>query len=172
MGKGNSTISFRIESEHLAILRKEAERRDISLNTLASQIFCSFVEWDIHAAEAGWLVLRKSIAKELFDLIEDAKLTEMAEAAAREAEGLFLIMSGTYDIDVFYSIMRNKARKSGFPLVEEDTEHGKKFITQHDMGRKWSLFFKTYYEEILHGFKCKAMVEATGNSLIVEVWNR
>jgi hypothetical protein len=175
MAKGNNSaiISFRIDSDHLNSLKKEASRREISLNTLASQIFCSFVEWDMHAVEAGWLVLTKDVVKQLFDQADDKKIASMAKTAAKEVEYIFLLMRGTCSVDVFCSVLRNIARKSGFPMVEEEdpATHSRKFIIQHDMGKKWSLFYKIYYEEILNELKCKAAVEVTSNSIVVEIWN-
>jgi len=48
----NGSVTFRFDNEILNELRNEADQKRISLNTLASQIFQSYIEYDMYASRA------------------------------------------------------------------------------------------------------------------------
>ena len=58
--KGKSeSITFRIESKTLKNLRREAEQKDISTNTLVNQLIKDHLNWHSKAAEAGFISVRR-----------------------------------------------------------------------------------------------------------------
>ena len=44
--KRTATMTFRIDEHILNLLKKESERRDISLNILVNHVLKQYVEWD------------------------------------------------------------------------------------------------------------------------------
>ena len=55
--KKTSTVSFRIDKEYDQILRREAEEKRITLNTLVNQIFGEYVEWHKYVKQFGTALL-------------------------------------------------------------------------------------------------------------------
>lgn len=56
----NGSVTFRFDNEILNKLGDEAGQKRISLNTLTSQIFQSYVEYDMCASRAGMISFPKS----------------------------------------------------------------------------------------------------------------
>src|SRR5215210_8523928 len=56
--KKTESITFRLESEILVSLRQEARRKDVSVNTLVSQIARQHTNWHSLAAQAGFISVR------------------------------------------------------------------------------------------------------------------
>ena len=73
------TIAFRLDDNIIAKLRKEAEHKDISLNTLVSHIFKQHIDGHSNAAKAGFLAVRKGLIVELLKLAPEDQLTKIAE---------------------------------------------------------------------------------------------
>ena len=40
---------------------------------------------------------------------------------------------------------------------------------QHDMGENWSLYFKTYFQNIFHDLGVKAEFDYTDNTLVIKI---
>ena len=71
MERGKESVTFRLDCSQLAALRQEAEQRHVSLNTLANQIFASFIEWEMNANKAGWMILPKEVIRTVFNSMSD-----------------------------------------------------------------------------------------------------
>jgi hypothetical protein len=66
---GNVTLRF--DGQTLESLRNEAKQKRISLNTLASQIFKTHVEFSGAAAKAGMVSFPKSLLIRLMDKLSE-----------------------------------------------------------------------------------------------------
>jgi predicted HicB family RNase H-like nuclease len=59
------TMTFRINGNVLKKMRENAEDRDISLNTLANQIFKRYVEWDSYQPKLGMIPMARPVVIQL-----------------------------------------------------------------------------------------------------------
>ena len=57
-GKSES-VTFRIESEALRKLRRQAGQKDISTNTLVNKLIKDHLNWHSNAAKAGFIPVRR-----------------------------------------------------------------------------------------------------------------
>lgn len=170
MGKDvNESVTFRIDSRKLETLRADAEENQISLNTLVNQVLTNYIEWDMVAAKAGYAVFQKDALKELFNATNEETLKRIASQSASSSKDMLLLMMGDYSLDVYLSLVKNRARKSGFILREYRDEKARKIVIQHDMGRHWSMFFKEQTEKIIHAMGYKAKVDYTDNTLVLNI---
>jgi hypothetical protein len=64
----NESITFRLDSIILNKLHREAEQKDVSVNTLVSHIMRRHIDWHSNAAKAGFVTVRRGL---LIDLITD-----------------------------------------------------------------------------------------------------
>lgn len=162
--------SFRINSPTLNNLKKISKEQKLSLNTYVNQILDSHVSWDLHAHEVGWVVMLKSALKEIIKNMDEESIKSIAKNVAESgAKEIALSMRGTYDIVGWISILKDRARSSGFSIKEYD-EHGiLRLILHHDMGEKWSTFFETYYYTIFYDLGTNVKSDHTENSILLEI---
>jgi hypothetical protein len=148
----SKTASFRIDSGILDELQQEAELKQVSLNTLANQIFKEYVEWYASAPKAGYVTVRKSlIVKMLNDLTED-QILDYAKITAKDSRDINLLLTGEYTLSSALKVIEHKIRISGYRYRREIKGDIQNYIIQHDLGLKWSMYlgalFKAEFEEI------------------------
>ncbi|MBI5698677.1 MAG: hypothetical protein HZC29_09435 [Thaumarchaeota archaeon] len=165
----NESMTFRLESASLEKLKSKAKDERISLNTLVNQIIVGYAEWDLTATSAGWMVMPKFIMKKLFARLTEKEVEQLAKETFSEVKDIVIFMTNKIDLDGFLSVLRVRSKKSGFQ-VKEIVENNKiTFIIQHDLGIKWSLFSRTFYEGVLHSLEKRATFEITENTLVINV---
>ena len=152
----SENISFRLHKDHLDRLRDEAKEKRISLNTLASQIIDSYVNYNSNLSNADVIPVSKAILIALVEACSENQLKAIAEQVQRKATiDLALQLRGKYDFEAIVDIFDSWLRATGFPHrhdkdAEKNNRHN--FIIQHDMGRKYSFFaaecFKAYFEPL------------------------
>ena len=164
--------SFRLSSKMLDNLKMVAKKEKTNVNTLVSQILESHLGWDLYASEVGWVVMLKAGMLELIKNLDTETITEIAKKIADSgAKEIALFMRGKYGIDEWISITQDRARMSGFSLKEYQGKNKKRFVMHHDMGEKWSIFFKTYYETVFDELGAKVHCDFTENSIVIELEN-
>ena len=173
--KSTEHVSFRINKNILEKLKRISKDQKMSLNTYVNQIFDSHVNWDMHASEIGWVVMLKSASIKLIKHADDKTIIQLAkEAAESGAKEIALSMRGKHGVDEWISILKDRAKSSGFRIKEYRQNGTMRLIMHHGMGDKWSLFFKTYYETIFSELGSKIKTEHTENSILLEFedWSR
>ncbi len=158
-----------MESSQLDVLRHEAEQRHVSLNTLANQIFASFVEWEMNANKAGWMILPKEVIKTVFNSLSEDKIVAMASLAAVHAKEANLAMKGVDTFDAYYSITKNRLLRCGFHITEQKSDSAIRLNVQHHMGEKWSTYFKAQCQHVIENFGQKCNITTTDNTVSIEV---
>jgi hypothetical protein len=164
--------SFRINNMVLHKLKVQAGREGLSLNTLINRIFADYLDWDMTAVKAGWIVVLKDVLKDLMNELDEKTLHKIAIRTADATDDVRLMMTGDNSIDGFFSILRERLKKSGINYMESHENEMTKFMILHNMGRKWSYFYKTQHERMLKNLGQPAELEYTDNSLIINVRHR
>ncbi|MEW6042823.1 MAG: toxin-antitoxin system HicB family antitoxin [Thermoproteota archaeon] len=165
----NESVTFRINSSVLERLAAESDSQKISLNALVNQILANYAEWDVTAAHAGWMLIPRDELQSLINKLEDDEIVNTAKNTAARTKDVRLLMTNKNDLDGFVFILRNRCIKSGFQYKEMRSTNVLKIIIQHDMGRKWSLFTKTLYDEIINDVGHRVSSEYTDNTLMLEI---
>jgi hypothetical protein len=149
--KISENASFRLNSDIISKLKREAEQKQISLNTLANQIFDFYVNFT-SSASADMMPVPKAA---LVDLVE-GQLEAHAERVYNKV-GLDIIyqLRGRYDLESVLGVWDYRLKASGVPYRHTIDEHNKNrhtFIIQYSMGKKWSLVvaetMKRYFEPL------------------------
>lgn len=167
----SESMTFRLESAALDKLKAKATQDRISLNTLVNQIIVGYAEWDLTAIGAGWMVIPKNVMKKIIAKLSEKEVEQLARENFGEMKGIALFMTNKSDLEAFFSIVRMRSKKSGFQVKEVADNSTTTFIIQHDLGAKWSLFSKIFYEELLHSLEKKATFETTDNTIAITVEN-
>lgn len=177
-GKRRKTesITFRLESEILDSLRQEAKRKDVSVNTLVSQIARQHTSWHSMAAYAGFISVRKPFITKVLESQDEEKIKSLASYVARSSNKDFILMlRGKYNIHSALDIIETWIRISGYSYTHniENLDYSNRahtFVIHHDMGRRWSLYLAELYKNLFEDFEVRnAQFELTDTTLVFRV---
>lgn len=145
--KGN--VTFRFNNQILGQLRDESDQKRISLNTLASQIFQSHVEYHMYASKAGMVSFPKTLLVRIMDRLSEREVESLSELIAKnEMKDMTLLMKNEYSIPAFLDMFESWLRVSGFVYRRDISGSVQTFVIQHDMGKRWSTYFVKLIEHI------------------------
>jgi len=141
------SITLRMNQKILNRIKKEAKHNRTSVNTLASQVFQDYVDYNALAAKAGMVSFPKSLLVRLMDNLSDKEFEKTAEwIMENEMKDVILLLTNDYDTDSILDMIESWVRISGFTYRHDYDSHGRhKFLIQHDMGTRWSLFFEKLF---------------------------
>lgn len=155
------TMTFRLNESVLKKMREEAENHDISLNTLANQIFKRYVEWDSYEPRLGMIPMARPVVIQLFENISEDKIIDIATKVGRTVvKDIALFMKHKIDIDTFLEWFETRMKIASVEVSHQkpnsiQKEHS--YVIKHDLGKNWSLFHKTIFESILQELLGKAL---------------
>jgi hypothetical protein len=171
MSKKASTMTFRLDDDVLAELRKESKHKEISLNTLANQILRQHVRWDLYLSKVGMIPIAKPVVSAIFAKMTESDINDLASNVGKDAvRDIVLFMEGSVTIDSYLSWFELRMKNSFIEVnhVENGTTHT--FVVKHDLGYNWSLYHKklldiTFYEL----FKTPMKITITNSTLSFDI---
>lgn len=163
-------ISIRIDSKILDKLRSNAKIENTTLNSLINQFLRHSVDWDIFASKTGWVPIPKYALVSILDKVDEKTILEIGERVGKTVpKDLLLTMSGKYDVHDWLSILRNRAHAAGFGYSETDENGEIKFIMHHNMGLKWSKYFRAFYDSAFKELGYDLKFNLTENTLVYKL---
>jgi predicted transcriptional regulator len=166
----SDSITFRLNSDVLEKMSKRAELKKISLNVLVNQTLQNYVDWDADSIKAGWIPVQRTTLTKLTESLDEKNISNIAKESAKLCgKNSILYMYGKYDIDHLLKNIRSKAQHSGYNIKEYDEDNHHEIVIQHDMGWKWSIFLKSYYQEVFHEVNQRVLFDYTDTTLIINL---
>jgi hypothetical protein len=144
----SSSITLRFRSDILNKLKHEAAQKRISLNTLASQVFSSHAEYDAYASTSGMISIPKSLLIIMMNKLEEKEVEKLSEHIVKnEMKDLTLLLRGEHNLTSFLQTIESWLRVSGFQYSYHTADHDRnhRLVIQHEMGRRWSLYFEKLF---------------------------
>lgn len=180
------SITFRLDSEAVDRLQKEADNREITLNVLVNQVLKRYNEWDAMEIKLGMMPVPKLLLTTLIDKsifiarqagIKDVERyrDEIVKEAAKIAFDLMkdsvLFMKNKYNLWVVLAVLQEYMKVSGIKSDHRMEGSGKHiFVIQHELGENWSLFTKELLSMIFENLaNVKAEISVTRNTTIASV---
>jgi len=174
--KKTESITFRLESEILYSLRQEAKRKDISVNTLVSQIARQHTNWHGTAAQAGFMYVRRPLITKLLEGQNEEQIKLLARYVALSSNKDFILMlRSKYNIHSALDIIETWIRISGYSYTHNIrrlnyTNMLHYFILQHNMGMKWSFYLSELYRNLFEEFGViNSQFDMTDSTLTFEI---
>jgi hypothetical protein len=165
---GSSSITLRFRNSILQRLRHDAKQKRINVNTLCAQIIGDHTEYGSYASTSGMISFPKSLLVRMMEGLSVNEVEKLSENIAKnEFKDLVLLLKGEYSLKSFLDTVEAWLRISNFQYsYNTDTEKKHKLVIQHDMGKRWSiyfekLFFHAFYSLNLIGSRLHC--EATDN---------
>lgn len=167
------SLSIRINKKILDKLKKYAKIEGTSLNSAISALLSFDVAWNIPATQSGWIPIPKDILKAIMDKLDDTEIEDIATNQAKNAiKDLVYAMKGTYTVKNSLEVLSMRSKAAGFDYNEVEEGEETHFVMHHDMGIKWSLYFKIMYETILYDLGCKVKLAMTENTITYTINKR
>ena len=140
------SLTLRLDKGLLDKLRKESEQKMVSINSLANQIISSYIKWYSPAQRAGITFVPKSVLIPIIDSLAEYQIANVAEEFRKNGyEETLLMMSNEYSLSVILDLFDSWLSVSNMQFNREASENSVKYIINHGMGKKWSLFLEKVF---------------------------
>ena len=180
------TRTIRIDEGYDDILKYEAERRGISVNTILEQQLKKYVQSYRYFENLSAVTLSSASLLALLDAIEEDKMLSIGSELGKERPYELILKRGiapSYESAKWY-IMDVLGDQSGWLSPTINVRGGNEYIhLSHSFGYKWSLFLQGYFgvffkevvgvepevdvlsSSVTFTFKIKDLEKATGKKL-------
>lgn len=162
--------TFRLDLSNFKQIQREAEIRRTSVNALINQMMEMYVSWHFYAGKANMIPIPQKILTLLFVQYKDADIVKMAKDAAREFKDVVMLLRGNYDVDSFLSVIDTWSTVSEFSYTHKIDDSLHRFVIQHNLGKKGSVFLINMFDEVFSGFDIKKEhYDLTENSITIAI---
>ncbi len=169
--KKTSTITFRIDEKYEKGLRKEAEDKRISLNTLANQIFGDHVEFDQYMNKFGMVEMSRGSFKELLNSLDEKNIINFAKSiGSKEPKDFILFRWKEITVQSITDFIKMYFEHCGYGMCDMQIEDSISTVSvHHEFGIKGSIFLKAFLEAIIQStLEKEGIVETTDNSVTLK----
>lgn len=147
-GAATATRAIRIAKDLDRILQQEAQKRNITVNGLISSVLTRFAEWDRYAEEFGLAALPTQVLRKLTKLADEELIAKAGAELGPEllrSEVIFWYKQVT--LQTFLEWFALFSKYSGLHKTSITKTDGDYIIViRHEVGEKWSVFLKNYFE--------------------------
>ena len=176
--KKSESVTFRIESKALEKLRREAEQKDISANTLVNKLIKDHVNWHSTAAKAGFISVRRPFVSRIIKYLPEQEIISLAEYVAKTTnKDSLLLMRKGYSTKSALDLLESWIKISDYPYRHDETSNDPNkhsYVIQHDMGMKVSIYLASLlqflFEEL--GQNNRVEFDKTENTLTFSIDTR
>lgn len=166
MNSMSTTLTFRLAKEREERLRREAEEKGISLNTLANQIFEEH-EWNRYMQKFGTIILSRDAFKMLLDELDEDTIIRIADEIGDKIPKEFILFKWKeINMNNILSFLKIYFKHCRYGEYDESFN---KISIKHDLGMKGSLFLKTFIDTTLRTFNKRCIIKYTEHTLIVDL---
>jgi hypothetical protein len=165
LSKKTSTITFRIDEKYEKGLRKEAEEKRISLNTLANQIFGDHVELDQYMKKFGMVEMSKGSFRELLNTLDEKNIINFAKSVgSKEPKDFILFKWKEITVKSITDFIKMYFEHCGYGMCDMESDESVSTVSiHHEFGKKGSIFLKAFLEAII-----QSSLEKEGNVVTTE----
>ncbi len=161
-------VAFRIPSDKVEFLRKEAKNRKVSVNVMANHILDMYFDFHLAASNAGFVYLPRKTVKGMINALREEEITIIAKGPVRsDFIDLTYLMRGRLTLQSFLNTILAWARDSNFPYRDDFEGYNRTITIHHNMGRKWSLLLKESLVAALDELASKVTIDAREDVMLV-----
>lgn len=145
-------ISFRLPTNTITEIKSEAENKNVSLNSIISNILDKYVQWDTHLKEMELFPLPKFVLQQLIDHISTNTLEKFVESFYEFIKESTLLTKNEYSFEQCMIFLQSYIDEFGFHskhVIENSIHH---YTIRHKLGIKWSVFLESLAKRIFSDF--------------------
>ena len=145
------TISFRISETAFKALQEDAKKHNVSINTLANQLFVTYSEYDRFLSKFRMIKLSAPTFKRILNASTDDAIVEAAKGAGASVPVSFILaQKGEYNLANAIEYLRTMGAHANLFDFTESIGTGTSTITlTHDLGIHGSIFLANYVDALL-----------------------
>ena len=148
--KNTETASFRLDSDSLEKLRKEAQDNELSLNQLLNQVIGNHVNFRSVAKSAGFMTIPKPVLKRIIGKFSEDEAIEIGrEHAEKDAESILCMLRNEFNVDDFLDTIEYWVKDADFSIRHDVENDNHKYVIQHDLGKNWSLYMSKFISQTI-----------------------
>lgn len=168
--RGTDVLSFRLPSERVDLLKKEAKAKKISLNVLANHIFDAYFDFGLSAKNSGFIFMPKKTLREIVNTLSEEEMMKLAKGPMKSNFiDLVYMLKGKLTLQSFLNTFLAWARDSSFPY-RDDFDDGSRTITlNHDMGKKWSMLLREALTQCFQDIASRATFETREDVIVIKI---
>ncbi len=145
------TISFRISETAFKALQEDAKRHNVSINTLANQLFVTYAEYDRYLSKFHMIKLSASTFKRVLNAASEDEISEAGQQAGTSVPVSFILaQKGDFTFENAIEYLRTMGTHANLFDFTESIAGGANTITlTHDLGVRGSVFLANYVESMV-----------------------
>jgi hypothetical protein len=154
--KKSAVITTRVNEGTKNMLDDEAEMNGTTINTLVNNILIKHTNWDRFAEDIGFVFLAKPFLRSLLDEVSEKTIKLIAVSTCRGAiRDAVLFLKGEMNPDNVVKAFDLWFNASHIPFRHIRTEKMDRYIIQHGLGKKWSIYIEAVVSTLLNEVACK-----------------
>jgi hypothetical protein len=174
MAKRTSIVTFRINQSYENALRKIAEEKKVTLNTIANQIIGDYVDLHRYIEKFGTIIISREAFQTILAALDEKELVRIGTSIGEQVPKEFILFRWkNITLENFVEFIKVYFDHCGYGRSDIEVGEGRSlFSIRHDMGRKGSLFLKSFTEAAVQstlGRPCSSMV--SDNSFTISFQN-
>ncbi len=168
------TRSFRIAESAFSALKEEADKRNISINTMHNLLLMAFSEHDRFLEEFDMVKLSRPTFRQILQASSDEAIREAGKNAGLTMPRRFLLAKkGRVSTDGLVDYFRLMSQYANLFELNLTRDGGSTTVTLfHDLGLKGSEFFGEYVKSALGEFELDDDVKIDEGSVSIELRRR
>lgn len=172
--KKTSIVTFRINQDYEKALRKLAEEKKITLNTLANQIIGDYVDLLRYMEKFGTVIISKEGFETMLAALDEKELVRIGASIGGKVPKEFILFRWKeITLENFAQFISVYFDHCGYGRSDiEVSESASSFSIRHDLGWKGSIFLRSFMDAAVQstlGRSCEDIVSE--NSLMVRFRN-
>ena len=146
------TISFRISETAFKALQEDSKRHNVSINTLANQLFVTYAEYDRFLSKFHMIKLSASTFKRILNAASESEIAEAGQMAGTSVPVSFILaQKGDFTFENAVEYLRTMGTHANLFDFTESISSGNSISNltlTHDLGLRGSVFLANYVESM------------------------
>ncbi|MDH3313793.1 MAG: hypothetical protein OEM28_11720 [Nitrosopumilus sp.] len=157
---GSISTTIRIPKYVYEKIEFEASSGDSHVSTIINNILRKYATWDRFVSDVGFMYMQKPLLRALFDKISDKDVVQVSKTIgyARTRDAI-LFIGGKVNVKTIVDVVKLWLTSSKVPIRIIENDESIKFIVQHNLGKKWSIYFVTLLKELFSELKITTIEE-------------
>jgi len=167
------TRSFRVNQEAFEALKEDAERKEITVNTLVNQLFLAHKDFDRYFERMGMIKISVATFNLLLAAVSPDRISDVGRDAGMDApKAIIIAKDGVLSFQTvrgFLKMMSQYANLFEYNEVESPDGRSTILTLMHGLGQNGSLFLVNYVRSIFLGIGQEPKISSSEHSVIVEI---
>ena len=169
MAPNTNRITLRLPKDTLEALKKEADKKDLPISSIAVRILNKSVSYDMHLKSMPTLIIPQVLFAEIIENMDQITIEKVAKMGPTIVKRLCTLSHWKYDIDsVIDNYFMTVGKYYGWFQFHHKSDHGKyRLVFETRMSKKWTKFLSLNVRSILESLKIHIDEQSIEDDLMI-----